>query len=188
METINGTTITTTYAYDDDQRVSVISINGASLTNNYDGYGRLNSQVTKQGSTTVLTDSYTYRSPGSGLTSTQVETLKLTAGGQTKTYTYQYDANGNITSINDGSKTTTYVYDSLNQLTRENNQAAGKTWVWTYDTGGNITSKKEYSYTTGTLGTALDTVSYTYGDSSWGDLLTACDGVTITHDGIGNCL
>ena len=26
--------------------------------------------------------------------------------------------------------TTSYVYDSLDQLTRENNQAAGKTWVY----------------------------------------------------------
>ena len=31
-----------------------------------------------------------------------------------------------------------------------------------------------------------DTVSYTYGDSAWGDLLTAWDGQTITYDGIGN--
>lgn len=54
--------------------------------------------------------------------------------------------------------------------------------------GGNITSKKEYAYTTGTLGAATSTTSYTYGDSAWGDLLTAYNGKTITSDTIGNML
>jgi hypothetical protein len=31
-------------------------------------------------------------------------------------------------------------------------------------------------------------VAYTYGDSSWGDLLAAYDGKAITYDGIGNPL
>ena len=61
-------------------------------------------------------------------------------------------------------------------MIRENNQQAGKTWTWTYDDAGNILTRKEYAYTTGTLGTPLDTVTYTYGDGSWGDLLTAYDG------------
>ena len=82
--------------------------------------------------------------------------------------------------------TTSYVYDSLDQLTRENNQAAGKTWVYTYDNGGNILRKSEYAYTTGTLGAALDTISYGYGDSSWKDLLTSYDGKQLSSDAIGN--
>ena len=45
--------------------------------------------------------------------------------------------------------TTSYVYDSLDQLTRENNQAAGKTWVYTYDAWGNILT------TTGTMADTL---------------------------------
>jgi len=73
-------------------------------------------------------------------------------------------------------------------LLRENNLAAGLTRVWTYDNAGNILSKKEYAYTTGALGAVLDTVVYSYGDSSWGDLLTAYDGKPITYDGIGNPL
>ena len=80
----------------------------------------------------------------------------------------------------------TYVYDSLDQLTRENNQAAGKTWVYNYDNGGNILSKKEYAYTTGALGTVQDTISYGYGESAWKDLLTSYDGQTLTTDAIGN--
>lgn len=58
--------------------------------------------------------------------------------------------------------------------------------MWTYDDAGNILSRTEYAYTDGELGTATDTVSYTYGDTSWGDLLTAYDGQTFTYDTIGN--
>ena len=103
-----------------------------------------------------------------------------------KSANYTYDARGNITAISDGTNTTSYVYDSLDQLTRENNQAAGKTWVYTYDNGGNILSKSEYAYTTGALGAALDTISYGYGDSSWKDLLTSYDGQLLASDEIGN--
>jgi len=80
------------------------------------------------------------------------------------------------------------VYDSANQLIRENNQKLGKTWTWSYDSAGNILSKSEYAYTTGELGTPIDTVTYTYGDSDWGDLLTGYDGKTVTSDEIGNML
>ena len=83
---------------------------------------------------------------------------------------------------------TTYVYDSANQLIRENNQAGNFTHVWTYDDAGNILSRKEYAYTTGALGAPTDTVTYSYGDSNWGDKLTSYDGKTITYDGVGNPL
>lgn len=56
---------------------------------------------------------------------------------------------------------------------------------YTYDNGGNILSKTEYAYTTGTLGTALDTITYGY-DTTWKDLLTSYDGQTLTSDNIGN--
>jgi len=38
------------------------------------------------------------------------------------------------------------------------------------------------------LGPVLDTIYYTYGNSNWGDLLTAHDGMLITYDTIGNPL
>ena len=61
-------------------------------------------------------------------TSTTVKSLE-TANG---TYTYTYDAAGNILSINDGTYTVSYVYDGLNQLVRENDQRADTTTVFTY--------------------------------------------------------
>ena len=57
-----------------------------------------------------------------------------------------------------------------------------------YDLGGNITSKVRYAYTTGTLGTALETIPYSYTDSNWKDKLTAYNGQSITYDAIGNPL
>ena len=49
-----------------------------------------------------------------------------------------------------------------------------------------MTVSQPFAYTTGALGTALDTISYGYGDSSWKDLLTSYDGQALTTDAIGN--
>ena len=179
---LNGTTYTTNYSYDNDNRLTQATTGSKSANYTYDAYSRMTGITAKNGSSTVVSTSITYKNPSTTTTSTQVN--KWTTGG--KTYTYTYDSRGNITAISDGSNTTTYVYDSLDQLTRENNQAAGKTWVYTYDNGGNILSKKEYAYTTGALGTVQDTISYGYGDSAWKDLLTSYDGQTLTTDAIGN--
>ena len=185
VDTINGTKYKTAYAYDDDNRLTTVTNGDASESYTYDAYGRVTKKVTKHGTGTVTTETFTYKTNSSGAPTSQVATVKIT-GSYNITYTYAYDKNGNITSVSDGTNTTTYVYDSANQLTRENNQAAGKTTVWTYDNAGNIKTRKEYAYTTGTVGTATDTVTYTYGNSNWGDLLTAYDGVAITSDAIGN--
>ena len=58
--------------------------------------------------------------------------------------------------------------------------------MYEYDNAGNITAKKKYAFTTGTLGTVQTTYTYSYNDSSWGDLLTSYDSTTIVYDEIGN--
>lgn len=181
-QTLNDATYTTNYTYDNDNRLKQATTDGKSANYTYDVYSRMTGITAKSGTKSVVTTGITYTDPSTTTTSSQV--YKWTVGGTT--YTYTYDVRGNITAISDGSKTTTYVYDSLDQLIRENNQAAGKTWVYTYDNGGNILTKKEYSYTTGTLGTVLDTITYSYGDSLWKDLLTSYDGQALTTDAIGN--
>ena len=108
------------------------------------------------------------------------------------TLTYAYDDAGNITSVSDGSKTISYEYDLLGQLIRANDPydttagTTGTTWKYAYDLGGNIQSKTAYAFTTGTVGSAVKTDSYTYGDANWKDKLTAFNGTTITYDAIGN--
>ena len=102
------------------------------------------------------------------------------------------DDAGNITSVSDGSKTTSYAYDLLGQLIRVNDPydttagSNGTTWVYAYDQGGNMLSKTAYAFTTGTVGAAVKTDSFTYGDTNWKDKLTAFNGQTITYDEIGN--
>ena len=178
-ECYDQTSYTTVYSYNElTQRLEKIQHDVASEAYTYDDFDRITEKTTKHNSTQVLTETITYHP-----TSDRVTSLALGTYG---TYQYTYDGNGNIISVKKGDKTTTYVYDSANQLIRENNQEAGKTWVWTYDDAGNILSKKEYAYSTGTLGTVQDTISYGYGNATWGDLLTSYDGSTIFYDNIGN--
>ncbi len=82
-----------------------------------------------------------------------------------------------------------YEYDALNELVWEKSELEEKAWNYSYDLGGNILSKTEYSFENGVVGsTPLSTVTYTYGDADWPDLLTAYNGSPITHDDIGNPL
>ncbi len=84
----------------------------------------------------------------------------------------------------------TYHYDTLNQLVREDNVGVN-TITYSYDNGGNITSKKEYAYIapdTGITNQSYTEKTYTYGDTSWKDLLTEYNNQTITYDNIGNPL
>lgn len=91
---------------------------------------------------------------------------------------YEYDALGNITSIDDSrSGITTYTYDEQGQLLKEDR--AGEVYAYSYDTYGNIRSRTDPD------GTVHE---YEYGDTQWLDLLTKYDGHTITYDEIGNPL
>ncbi len=179
----NGALRTDTYAYsyDDDHRPTNTTYGSVSESIAYDGYSRVTGKTVQNSGNTVLSTSYAYRDIDAEHTTTQVSSLTNTFGGNTVSHSYTYDANGNI--LSDGS--TTYAYDSLNQLVWEYNTAAGKAWNYAYDLGGNILSKTEYDYADGQTTNPV-TVSYTYGDAAWRDLLTAYNGEAITYDGIGN--
>jgi len=177
---------TESYTYDDDNRITKITHGNVSSSYTYDTLSRMTEIINKSGNTSVVTTSINYLNPTTTTTSALISSWTNHYASTNIAYTYVYDNRGNITSTSDGTYTTTYVYDQYDQLTRENNQKAGKTWTYTYDTAGNILSKKEYAYTTGTLGTPVDTISYGYTDATWKELLTSYDGKTISYDGIGN--
>ncbi len=59
------------------------------------------------------------------------------------------------------------AYDSKNQLVRHDSVTQNASFTYSYDKAGNITAVKRYAYTTGSLGTALETRSYTYSTTSW---------------------
>ncbi len=184
------TAYTTTFTHDNENRPTALNFGGSrSMSYAYDSLGRLSQKTVNAGGTGVTT-TYAYLAGGHGTGSTTPLVQKMTQQG--KALTYAYDNAGNMTSVNDGSKTESYGYDLLGQLIRANDPydttagSAGTTWVYSYDLGGNMTSRKAYAYTTGTVGTAVQTISYTYGDSNWKDKLTAYNGAGITYDAIGN--
>lgn len=174
----------TNYSYDKDSRETKTKImSGKERTVTYDSCGRV--AKTEWNTTNPLTLTYGYYSPDK-----QVGTLprKITVGSRTLSYTY--DANGNITAITDtkGSSTVkeSYVYDELNHLIRENSQTQKKTFTYEYDLGGNLVKVCEYPYTTGTLPTKPSaTETGTFGQV-WRDKLMKWNGVVMQYDSIGN--
>ena len=184
-----------TYNYNDKNNLSEMTLTSGSVSYrfvpSYDALERVNSRTTSMTTASgTVTNTLTYGFTSSGTNrSLQVAQLVSKVGSNTTTYNYTYDSNGNITKITDASGVIQYQYqyDDLGQLTREDNKVLGKSYVYTYDNAGNILSRKTYAFTTGTLGSVQSTISYTYGNSSWKDLLTNTTGDgSITYDSIGN--
>ena len=176
---------------------SAISLPSDNLTPVYDNLGRtMNHTVNMTQSTASLFYSkqrYTYETGPYTYISGQISKVESWIGKDESsaaktTLNYTYDQNGNITKITDGSGVIQYQYeyDDLGQLVREDNRPLGYSYTYSYDNAGNILSKKTYAFTTGTLGSATSTRTYTYGDSTWGDLLTNYWGDEIAYDNIGN--
>ena len=110
-------------------------------------------------------------------------------------FTYDYDANGNITRVVQDNVATVYSYDALGQLIRVVDGQEGATWEYTYDQGGNITSKKKFvnDVLTESMvfdyvheGTSLDEEQER--ENKWRDLLKYVNGKRIYYDMIGNPL
>ena len=181
VESINGVEKTTSYTYDEDNRTTAITTDGTTVEYTYDGLGRVTQQVTKNGDTVILTEYFTFTEPSDTAASGQVATYRTVSANLDITYSYQYDRNGNITQVYDGTYYSSYVYDSANQLIRENNQRKNASYTWSYDNAGNILTFKTYAYTTSTLGDETDSVGYGYTDSQWGDLLKSLDGSSVDY-------
>ncbi len=162
------------------------------LTNvfySYDAFDRLSERTFNLIAYTDLAESFTYwggTANGENHTSGRVRTHTLkTDDTISRQYTYNYDAIGNITAVQEGTAVVyTYSYDNLNQLVRENNRYLNKTFTYTYDIAGNITEVKTYPFSLTTLGTPTATDVYTYS----GNTLVSVNGVEITSDEIGNPL
>lgn len=101
---LNGTTYTSTYAYDKDNRLTKATEGSISANYTYDSFSRMTGLTAKNGSTSV-----TYVDPSSTATSTQVKTWN---NGKA-TYTYTYDNKGNITSFTGGGQEFDYQYERM---------------------------------------------------------------------------
>ena len=189
VESIGDSEKTTSYAYDDDNRVTSVTTDGTTVEYSYDEFGRVSQQVTKNGDTVILTEYFTFTEPSDTATSGQVATYRTVSAGMDVTYSYTYDKNGNILTASNGTYLTTYTYDSANQLIREDNQRKGKSYTWTYDNAGNILSLETYDYTTGELNGEPDVVTYSYDKKTdatdtdyWGDLLISYADTAVTYE------
>ena len=179
----NGTTWATTYTYDKDNRpITATLASGSAITNTYDSIGRLSTKSIGAYTTTL---SYL-----AGINGSQTAMVSSCQNGTDAAYQYEYDANGNITHIQQGDTHLYYQYDALNQLVREDNSLLNKSITYTYDDRGNMLNKTEYAYVAngGTLGAAADTITYGYESEyqAWADQLTSYDGEAIRYDAIGN--
>ncbi len=179
----NGTTWATTYTYDKDNRpIAATLVSGKAITNTYDSIGRLSTKSIGAYTTTL---SYL-----AGINGSQTAMVSSYQNGTDAAYQYEYDANGNITHIQQGDTHLYYQYDALNQLVREDNSILNKSITYTYDDRGNMLNKTEYAYVAngGTLGAAADTITYGYESEyqAWADQLTSYDGEAIRYDASGN--
>ncbi|HAL74157.1 MAG TPA: hypothetical protein DCM45_03570, partial [Clostridiales bacterium] len=192
-EFLGGVTYQTSYAYDDDSRPTSTTFGTYSKNWAYDtlNLNRTASTTIKNGGTTLYTSSVGYV-PGNGTNSTlSYRVQSVNNGGEV--LTYSYDDRGYITQVyKDASNYSQYRYDGFGQLIRENYKWSGTAYtkLFSYDVGGNIIAKVKYAFVDGdgAVGTALETISYTYTDTAWKDKLTSYNGATITYDEIGNPL
>jgi YD repeat-containing protein len=133
LTSTDGRNNTTTYTYASGNLASETDPLGNKTTYGYDALGRMTSRVTARGKVQGA-DPNQYKITYTHDTADRVLTETDPLGNVT---TYNYDADGNRTSVTDArSKTTTHAYDPLNRLTSETAPDGGVT-SYTYDAVGN---------------------------------------------------
>ena len=166
---VGSTEITKSYNYDNDslKRLNNITLTIGSVTlTKIIGYDDGNVDQT-MGNATTRIHSIVY---------TKNDT-------QQAIYTYQYDANNNITGLtvkNENNQVVDdydYYYDGFNQLVRENvsinSGSFSRTYLYSYDDQGNITRIADHAYTLSNpvITTPMVLTYYEY-SNTWKDQLT----------------
>jgi len=170
--------------YDDQNRTDFFTLN-QSLTQwlnielGYDSLDRLSGRIVNLNGFSY-TEQYSYESVTGTGTSSFVS-MHTVNGVE---YNYVYDSVGNITAVyKDLVRVASYSYDKLGQLTMAFLTADDGTqdvYEYYYDKSGNITNALRHR------GDTTQESQYTYGNATWGDLLTKYNGVNISYDAIGN--
>lgn len=184
-QSVDGSTWEMFYTYDKDNRGLTTTLsNNIILSNTYDAVSRISQRTI--GLQTAYNVTVDYLPGASGSSTPLVAEYK---NGTDSAFVYAYDANGNVISVTQGTKSYTYEYDTSNQLIRANvynNSTDNYTVTYTYDGNGNIRLKTYYPYTTGALGTESSSVSCEYSTGDWKDQITKYNGQSIEYDGAGN--
>ncbi|GAA3408999.1 hypothetical protein GCM10020370_47220 [Paenibacillus hodogayensis] len=171
----NGYGFTTAYQYD-KVRVEKVQTNGGAANPGVDDSQYARYEYNPNG--TLKTITYPRLSDGTYMKSdyaydkiSRLTSVTNTKGGQAiSSYSYAYDANGNITAVTDGAGTTAYVYDALNRLI-QTTRPDGQIVTYTYDGRGNRKTSQGDSM-------ALREGSFAY--SPWNELIQATDGTGTT--------
>ena len=133
--------------------------------------------------TKVYDRTYTYaviaEDDGCNRMGTRLASTGYTFGSSSRSFTYTYDAAGNIsrivtagTSVPKAAQLKEYGYDAQGQLVSEKN-GSGTTFGYAYDTAGNIRSITKDGAVTKSFG---------YTNASWPDLLTSVTANGTTKD------
>ncbi|MFO0775967.1 MAG: RHS repeat-associated core domain-containing protein [Nitrospiraceae bacterium] len=168
--TDNLGTATATYAYDDaDRRTSVTLPTGAQIQYAYNSASELTTLTYRQGTTTLGTLTYTYDAAGNrtkqGGTYARsnippaLSVVSYNANNQQTTFganTLTYDLNGNLTTVTDNLGTATYTWNARNQLTGITGTSF--TASFSYDSFGRRTTKTINGFTTKYLHDGLNVV------------------------------
>ena len=178
----NGTEQTIYYETNNDNTVVKFSSGGKTVTSHAktDSFGRKTFDELQLGTGFVsrqfhyhpgnVTDAHVANEKLKSSATTQLVSRIVLSGG--RTLSYEYDAEERITKVTDSvDGTTEYTYDALGQLLTETKNGIMINTM-AYDNYGNIVKKNGKAYT--------------YGDTTWKDLLTGFDGKTITYDAQGN--
>ena len=168
----------------------VILDNNKTLHYKYDYLGRPTEHIINTANN--IHTYYTYHdAPSYGANYTT--NLVKTEGNAQGTYSYTYDSSNNLKTVSrklPGETAYTlleeYSYYDLGQLKVVNYLQSNERHFYTYDEGGNIQTEKIYDITDYDNPVLENTITYTYGDNTWGDLLTNYNGSTIEYDNIGN--
>lgn len=172
------------YEYDADyNETKLTTMGGKTLTSVYDALGRVTTQ--RFNTDNQFTVTYGYRDGANGSGSAMIQSMSN--NGRSTSYLYYDD--GNIRQIQTPWTTQTFEYDAIGQLTRVNDNDTGYTTVYSYDAGGNMTAEKVYAYTIAAT-PATELISqrtFTY-DMVWKDQMLTCGGKALTYDGVGNLL
>ena len=185
----SGTAQTIYYETNDDNTVVKFSAGGRTVTSHSktDSFGRKVFDELQLGTDFVsrqfvyhagkVTAEHKTNAKVKSSATTQLVSQIILSNGTT--LSYGYDAEERITSVVETytvdetpvTNTTLYTYDALGQLLTEtvNGEVVN---TMEYDNYGNITKKNGKTYT--------------YGDTTWKDLLTGFDGKTIEYDAQGN--
>ena len=202
--------VTTVYTYGDTETMisdkltglALAYQNGSTTINNafsytYDSLDRLSS-TTLSGNGKTLTHAYSYKALEENRTTNLISSLSWTSPEiDTLTFSYEYDALGNITATyENGVLTASYQYDAQGQLTNEYLPTKNVKYSYTYDAYGNILSAVKRNATTDA---ELDSQSYSYWNAqmeqdeqkqpnAWSDRLIGFNHAEITYDASGNPL